>query len=130
MIMIVVFGGVFLLLYIMFESFGITEYVWPILFPILAWTFGIMFFIFLIVGIACRAGGGITRDQTMVRRTYAQPTYPTYDSPSTGSVYVVPVYCPHCMNKLELDRVEWVGSSDLTCPSCLNVVQAGVRENL
>ncbi len=128
--MVVVFGGVFLFIYFMFEYFGITEIVWPILFPIVGWTFGIMLFVFLVVGIACRAAGGIPSDQTMVRRTYAQPTYPTYDSPSVGAVYVVPVYCPNCMSKLELDRVEWIGSSDLTCPNCLSAVQAGVRENL
>jgi hypothetical protein len=128
--MVAVFGGTFLLIYFIFESFGITEYVWPILFPILGWTFGIMFFVFLIAGIACRAGGRIPSDQAMVQRTYAQPTYPTYDSPSTGSVYVIPVYCPHCMNKIELDRAEWIGSNDLTCPSCMRVVQAGIRENL
>jgi len=127
--MLVAFGGTFLLIYIIFESFGITEYIWPILFPIFGWTFGIMFFTLIIVGIACRVGGRVPSDETMVQHAYAQPTYPTYDSPSIGSVYVVPVYCPHCKNKLELDRVEWVGSSDLTCPSCLSVVQAGVREN-
>jgi hypothetical protein len=129
-IMVVTFGGVFLLIYILFESLGITEYVWPILFPILAWTFGVMFFVFLVIGIACRTGSGITSDASMVRRTYAQPTYPTYDSPSTGSVYVIPVYCPHCMNKIELDRVEWIGSSDFTCPSCFSTIQAGLRENI
>jgi hypothetical protein len=129
-ILVAVFGGTALLIYFIFESVGIGEYVWPILIPIFGWTFGIMAVVFIIVGVACKAGGGIPSDQTMVRRAYAQPTYPTYDSPATGSVYVVPVYCPHCMNKLELDKVEWVGSSDLTCPSCLSVVQAGVRENL
>lgn len=128
--MIIGFGVTFLFIYFMFESLGIAEYVWPILFPILGWTFGLIAVIFIIVGVACKAGGGIPSDQTMVRRTYTQPTYPTYDSPATGSVYVVPVYCPNCMNKLELDKVEWVGSNDLTCPSCLSVVQAGVRENI
>ena len=128
---IIVFGGSFFFIYILFEILGITEYVWPILFPIFGMIFGIFALVLLLVGIACRiAGGAIPSDQTMVRRAYAQPTYPTYDSPATGSVYVVPVYCPHCMNKLELDKVEWVGSSDLTCPNCLSVVQAGVRENL
>ena len=129
-ILVAIFGGTTLLIYFIFESVGIGEYVWPILIPIFGWTFGIMAVVFIIVGVACKAGGGIPSDQTMVRRAYAQPTYPTYDSPATGSVYVVPVYCPHCMNKLELDKVEWVGSSDLPCPSCLSVVQAGVRENL
>ncbi len=127
--MVAVFGGVFLLIYFIFESFGITEYVWPILVPIFGWTFGIMFVVLLIVAIACRAGGGIPSDQAMIQRTYTQPTYPTYDSSSTGAVYVIPVYCPHCMNKIELDRAEWIGSSDFTCPSCMRIVQAGVREN-
>ena len=127
--MIIVFGGAFLLSFIIFEYFGITEYVWPIMFPIIGWICGIMIFVMIIVGIACKAGGGIPSDQLMVRRTYDQPIYPTYDSPSTGSVYVIPVYCPHCMNKLELDSVEWIGSGDLICPSCQRTVQAGVREN-
>jgi hypothetical protein len=128
--LVAVFGGAFLLIYLIFESVGIGEYVWPILIPVFGWTFGIMAFVFIIIGVVCKAGGGMPSDQKMVRRTYTQPTYPTYDSPATGSVYVVPVYCPNCMNKLELDKVEWVGSNDLTCPSCFSVVQAGVRENI
>ena len=93
--------------------------------------FGVMFITLLIAGIVCKVGGGRTPSvEGMILRPYSQPTYPTYDSPSTGAVYVVPVYCPHCMNKIELDRVEWIGSSDLTCPSCMRVVQAGVHENL
>jgi hypothetical protein len=127
--MIVIFGGVLLMLYFMFESFGIGEYVWPILIPIFGWTFGIMAVVCIIIGVAVRAGGGIPSDQTMVRRAYVQPSYPTYESPSTGAVYVIPVYCPHCMNKLDLDNVEWIGSADLICPSCQRTVQAGVREN-
>ena len=132
MVLPIIFGlGItFLFIFIMFESLGITEYVWPILFPILAWTLGLMAFALIIVGIACRAGVSIPSDQAMVQRTYLQPTSPIYDSPSIGAVYVVPLYCPHCMNRLELDRVEWIGPSDLTCPSCLRVVQAGVRENI
>jgi hypothetical protein len=128
--MIIGFGGMFLFIYIMFESMGIGEYVFPILIPIFGWTFGIMAFVLIILGIACRVGGKVPSDRVMVQHQYLQPTYPTYDSPITGSVYVIPVYCPHCMNRLELDRVEWIGSSDLTCPSCLRVVQGGVRENV
>jgi hypothetical protein len=127
--MIIGFGGTFLLIFIIFEYFGITDVVWPIVFPILGWTFGIILFAMLIAGVACRVGGGVPIDQAMVRRTYTQPGYPTYDGSSTGSVYVIPVYCPHCMNRLELDRVEWIGPGDLTCPNCLRTVQAGVREN-
>jgi hypothetical protein len=128
--MTLVFGGVLIMLYFMFESFGIGEYVWPILIPIFGWTFVMMVFICGIVGVALRVGGGIPSDQTMIRRTYVQPpSYPKYERPSTGSVYVIPVYCPHCMNKLDLDNVEWIGSGDLICPSCQRTVQVGVREN-
>lgn len=123
---IIGFGGTFLFIFILFETLGITEYVWPILFPIFATMFGIFIFVAIIGGIACK----VPNEQTMAQRTYAQPTYPTYDSRSTGAVYIVPLYCPHCMNKLELDKVDWIGSSELTCPSCFSVVQAGVRENL
>ena len=127
--MVTVFGSLFVLMYFIFEYFEITEYVWPIVFPILAMSFGVMLFVFLIIAVAIRSVGRISSDQAMVRRTYVQPTFPTYDSPSTGSVYVIPVYCPHCMNKLELDNVEWIGSEDLICPNCQRTVQAGVREN-
>ena len=127
--MIAVFGGVLLMLYFMFESFGIGEYVWPILIPIFGWTMVMMLFICGLVGVVLKVGGGIPSDQTMARRTYVQPSYPTYESPSTGAVYVIPVYCPHCIGKLDLDTVEWIGSGDLICPSCQRTVQAGVREN-
>ncbi len=126
--MVVAFGGIFLLIYIMFESFGITEYVWPILFPILGWTFGIMFFILLIVGIAFRVGGGIPSDTEIVRHTYEQPIYHTGDY-SSGSIYTVPMYCPHCKYKIELNHVEWIGSSELTCSNCFRTIQAGIRES-
>ena len=127
---IAAFGLSFLFVYFIFESVGIGEYVWPILVPVFGWTFGIMGIVIIVVVIACKAvGGSVPSTPTIGRRVYAQPTSPTYDSPSTGSVYVVPVYCPYCGNKLELDGVEWIGSSDLTCPTCLSVVQAGIREN-
>ena len=76
------------MLYIMFESLGIAEYVWPILIPIFSWTFGVMFFIFLLIWVAVKVGGGNMSDQTMVRRTYVRPSYPAYEQQSTGSVYV------------------------------------------
>jgi hypothetical protein len=127
--MMIVFGGIFLLLYIMFESLGIAEYVWPILIPIFGWTFGVMLFIFILIWAAVKVGGGNMGDQTMVQRTYLRPSYPAYDQQSTGSVYVIPVYCPRCMTKLDLGMVEWIGSGDLICPSCQRTVQVGVREN-
>ena len=121
-------GSMFLFLYLMFESLGIGEFVWPILFPILGGTFGIMIVIVVVVTVLCRAGQGQQSDFGTVQRTYIQPTYRTGDY-SDGAVYTVPVYCPHCKYNIELNQVEWVGSSELTCPSCHRVIQAGIREH-
>jgi hypothetical protein len=123
------FGGIFFMIYLIFEWIGIGELVWPILWPILFGTFGIMMFVLLIIGVACRVSQGVPSDAEMVRRTYVQPTYRTGDY-AEGSVYTVPVYCPHCKYKLEMNQVEWVGSSELTCPNCFRVIEAGVREHL
>ncbi len=116
------------MIYLMFEALGIGEFVWPILWPILGGTFGIMVLVMVIAGVACRTSQGTTRGQMMIQPTYIQPTYRTGDY-SDGAVYTVPVYCPHCKYNIELNQVEWVGSSELTCPNCLRVIQAGIREH-
>ena len=121
--------SVFLLLYIMFESFGIGEIVWPILWPILFGIFGIMVVIFGVTFALCRFDSQVSSDNMTHRRTYTQPMYRTGDY-TEGSFYTVPVYCPHCRYKLEMNQVEWVGSSELACPNCLRVIEAGIRENL
>ncbi len=122
-------GGTFFILYLMFESLGIGEYVWPIMFPILGGTFGIIVLIMVIVVVACQSSQRIPTDTEMVQRTYLQPTYRTGDY-SDGAVYTVPVYCPHCRYNIELNQVEWVGSSELTCPNCFRIIQVGIREHL
>ena len=84
--------------------------------------------IVVIAGIACTVGGNAPSEEVMVRRTYPQPTYLTGDY-SDGAMYTVPMYCPHCKSKIELNQVDWIGSSELTCSNCFRVVQTGVREN-
>jgi len=128
--MIIAFGGTFFFIFILFEALGIGDVVWPILFPILSTTFGIMILVMVILGFACRVGNESTSDQQLSLQSYLEPTFPTYESISTGAVYVIPVYCPHCQNKLELDRVEWIGSSEFSCPNCYRMIQTGVRENI
>jgi hypothetical protein len=113
----------------MFESLGIGEFVWPILWPILGGTFGIMALVCIVSAVACNANQRVPSDTEMIQRTYAQPMYRTGDY-AEGSVYTVPVYCPHCKYKLEMNQVEWVGSSELTCPNCFRVIEAGIREHI
>ncbi len=136
--MIIGFGVTFLFIFIMFEAFGISELVWPILFPILTTTFVTFFVVFCIIGLASGKAFKVPSDQEMAKLTSypryrehdgAITEYPTYDSLSTGAVYVIPLYCPHCMNKLELSKAEWIGPNELTCQNCQSIVQVGVREN-
>ncbi|MFX1482951.1 MAG: hypothetical protein ACFFCP_07160 [Promethearchaeota archaeon] len=129
--MLVGFGGTFLLIYFMFETLGVTEYVWPILFPILGTTFGIMIIAFVILGIAVSKSqrNRIPIDTEMVAPTYRQPMYRTGDY-SDGAVYTVPMYCPHCKYKIEMDQVEWVSPTELTCSNCFMNVRIGVRESI
>lgn len=131
-------GATFIFIFIMFETFGISEYVWPILFPILSTTFGIILFVFCLVGLVSSKGCNVPSDQRMTQHTLypRYPRYdsstidlPTYDSVTTGAVYVIPTYCPSCMSRLELNKAEWIGPNEFTCPSCFSVVQVGVREN-
>jgi len=135
---IIGFSVTFLFLFILFETLDLSEYVWPILFPILGGTFGLMLFTFCIVGLVLSKGCNVPSDQEMVQHAFYPPysgydttstEYPTHDSVITGAVYVIPLYCPHCMDKLELGKAKWIGSNELTCPSCYRVIQIGVREN-
>jgi hypothetical protein len=121
--------SIFIILYFMFESFGIGEFVWPILWPILLGIFGMMVVIFGVTFALCRFEPQVSSDSKRFQRTYDQPMYRTGDY-AEGSVYTVPVYCPHCKYKLEMNNVEWVGSSEMTCPNCFRVIEAGIRENL
>ncbi len=78
----------------------------------------------IMIGLVCRAQGNISNDDQIVHPSHSMQTY------STGAVYVIPVYCPNCQNKLELDRVDWIDSGDLTCPSCFSTIQSSIREDL
>lgn len=119
----------FVFLYYMFETMGISEYVWPILFPILSTIFGIFAVVLITVGIACRAGSGIIAHQSTSQPNYHQPPFSHPDIPSTGASYVIPLYCPYCGNQYELNRLDWIGTNEFSCPRCYNAVQVGIRED-
>lgn len=127
--MVIGFITIFGVIWLMFEIMGITEYVWPILFPIFGMTFGIFMIILIIIGLVCRAQGNFTQDDQFVHQSHSTQIY-SADSITSGAVYVIPVYCPKCQNKLELDRVDWNDSGNLTCPNCFSTIQSSIREDL
>ena len=65
----------------------------------------------------------------MTQRMYEHPPSSLTDDASSDAVYIVPLYCPYYTNKLELNRVEWIGLSELICPSCLEPVKAEIKED-
>ena len=127
--MIIGFIAMFGLIWLFFEILGITEYVWPILFPTFAITLGIFLITLIVIGIVCRAQGNSLAVDQIGQPSYSTQMY-SVDSIAAGAVYVIPVYCPNCQNKLELDRVDWIDSGNLTCPSCFSTIQSSIREAL
>ncbi len=127
--MIMGFLIIFGLIWLIFEIMGIAEYVWPILFPIFGMTLGVFMVTLIIIGLVCRAQGNFSNDGQSVHSSKSMQMY-SADSITSGAVYVIPVYCPNCQNKLELDRVDWIDSGDLTCPSCFSTIQSSIREDL
>ncbi|MCK4567951.1 MAG: hypothetical protein KAU48_11660 [Candidatus Thorarchaeota archaeon] len=117
------------LIWLMFEIMGITEYVWPILFPTFAITLGVFLITLIMIGLVCRVQGNLPNDDQYVHPSHSMQMY-SADSIIAGAVYVIPVYCPNCQNKLELNRVDWVDSGELTCPSCLSTIQSSIHEGL
>lgn len=126
--MIIGFITIFGVIWLMFEIMGITEYVWPILFPIFGMTLGIFLITLIIIGLVCRAQGNFSNDDQIVHPSHSMQMY-SADRITSGVVYVIPVYCPKCQNKLELDRVDWIDSGELTCPSCFSRIQSSIRED-
>ena len=127
--MIVGFLIMFGVIWLMFELMGITEFVWPILFPTFAITLGIFLITLIVIGLVCRAQSNSLADDQIGQPSHSTQMY-SADSIAAGAVYVIPVYCPNCQNKLELDRVDWNDSGDLTCPSCFSTIQSSIREDI
>ncbi len=127
--MIIGFLIMFGVIWLIFEIVGITEYVWPILFPIFGMTLGIFLITLIIIGLVCRAQGNFPYDNQIVHPSQSIQMYPA-DSITAGAVYVIPVYCPNCQNKLELNRVDWIDSGELSCPNCFSTIQSRIREDL
>lgn len=123
--MIIGFITIFGLIWLMVELMGITEYAWPFLFPTFAITMGIFMITLICIGLVCRAQGRFPDETQIGHPSHSMQMY-SADSIAAGAVYIIPVYCPNCQNKLELDRVDWIDSGNLTCPSCFSTIQSSI----
>lgn len=107
---------------IVMGSFGVAEYILPILIP----SFLSMILIACFAGIAVFAGSRmvnraryLTSDGTVTSPQGQIPDgLPEFSVPHQKRFFMIPVYCPHCGNALDLQRVGWSTSKTLTCPDC------------
>ncbi|MHA2021882.1 MAG: hypothetical protein ACW96N_09215 [Candidatus Thorarchaeota archaeon] len=116
----------------LFQFLGIAEYVYPIVIPIFVGTGLIFIFVFGIIMYVVRSATRRTMrfDKAFIRSNdagiVAGGDY--MDQYPPGASYEIPVYCPYCQESIELDRVEWSGSTSLVCSNCHNHVRIEVSE--
>ncbi len=109
-----------------FDYLGISEYVSPILMPTLI----TMVLVFSTVAIVLAV---VTRGARQYEAVSEGVMPVTFDEPaqseSLGQIkprsrafLMVPMYCPHCGNPLEMQHTEWVSPRRFVCPACFRDV--------
>lgn len=123
---------------VLFQFLGIAEYVFPIVIPIFLGTGLIFAIVFGIIMFAVQSATRRTMqfDQTVARSYEVGMISDTdymdgdfMDQYPSGAKYQIPVYCPYCRSTIELDVVEWSGTSSLVCPSCNSHVRVEIAED-
>ena len=114
------------IIFIVFESLGIMEYVGPYFwYPFL----GTIIIILL-------TGAIMTVVIFRSRRRFASLNESSYQSfieapekqYSRIAYFAVPTRCPSCHEPIELDQVSWTGPQTFSCPNCFIQVNVQVRE--
>jgi hypothetical protein len=114
------------IIFVVFESLGIMEYVGPYFwYPFL----GTIIIILL-------TGAIMTIVIFRARRRFASLNESSYQSfieapekqYSRSAYFAVPTRCPSCHEPIELDQVSWTGPQTLSCPNCFTSVNVHIRE--
>ena len=114
------------IIYVVFESLGIIEYVGPYFwYPFL----GTIIIILL-------TGAIMTVVVFRSRRRFASLNESSYQSfieapekqYSRSAYFAVPTRCPSCREPIELDQVNWTGPQTFSCPNCFASINVPVRE--
>ncbi|MHA1905491.1 MAG: hypothetical protein ACXADL_14420 [Candidatus Thorarchaeota archaeon] len=101
----------------LFDSLGISEFVFPILLPIFGYTILIMFVITAVIFVAVRRSQNLISTSTWSQRGITQQPRRIH-----RPVYMIPMECPGCGRELELSQVEWRDRFTIVCPSCFSDV--------
>jgi len=63
---------------------------------------------------------------------HAAPMEGAYYDPrelSADTYYKIPVYCPHCKDRIDLMRIHWIDPMTLVCQNCMGKVTAKETES-
>lgn len=115
---------------IVLETFGVLEYVLPVIMP--------MFFSIILM--SCVVGLAVIRISRLIQRSAYTSTDGLTSSLEQQNLvdsseiplrrrsgfFMIPLYCPHCGNPLDLQRVDWSSSRTLTCPSCYHEIDVKI----
>jgi hypothetical protein len=116
---------------VLLQFLGVAEYVYPIIIPIFSGIGVVFIFVFGIIMYAVRS---VTRrtmqlDQSFIQSYDAGIASGDYmDQYPPGATYRIPVYCPYCQESVELESVDWIGSSSFVCSNCNSQIRVEVSE--
>ncbi|MHA1909956.1 MAG: hypothetical protein ACW98Y_21870 [Candidatus Thorarchaeota archaeon] len=113
----------------LFDSLGISEFVFPILLPIFGYTILIMFVITAVIFVAVRRSQDLFSTSTWSQRGITQQPFQQRAS-SYKPVYIIPMECTSCGRELELSHVEWRDKFTIVCPSCFSDINVQTSDRI
>jgi hypothetical protein len=115
---------VFVAMYL--ESMGVLQYVLPYMLPGLFMTILLFSALGVVLAVASRTARqrGYSTDPELTSLPQERTSEISFGLPTRtqSGFFIIPRYCPHCGNPLDLQQVDWSSSRSLTCPTCYNEV--------
>jgi len=108
------------------ESIGVLQYILPYMVPSLFMTillFSVLCVVLAFVSRTARQRGySVDAELTGLPEERASGISFGLPTRTQSGFFIIPRYCPHCGNPLDLQQVDWSSSRSLTCPTCYNEV--------
>ena len=114
------------IIYIIFESLGIMEFVGPYFwYPFLGTIIIVLVTGAIMTGVIFRSRKRFASLNESNYQSFIETPEKQY---SRSAYFAVPTRCPSCNEPIELDRVSWTGPQTLSCPNCFTSINVPVRE--
>jgi len=111
---------------VVLETLGVAEYALPIMLPIfftMLVVLGLLGSTILYVSRISQKSQSLMTDGliTSADQQIADGSSSVYVR-RQGGHFMIPMYCPHCGNGIDLQRVDWSSSRAFTCPTCYHEI--------